>query len=64
MGLWLQMSIALWPSFQQRKTANQEIIPKLVHKDHIYFLTITYEPPRGKTNNVHRRKQRRRSASR
>ena len=25
---------------------------------------ITFEPPRGKTNNLHRRKQRRRSASR
>ena len=25
---------------------------------------LRYEPPRGKTNNLHRRKQRRRSASR
>ena len=28
------------------------------------FSPITYEPQRGKTNNLHRRKQRRRSASR
>ena len=28
------------------------------------FEKIIYEPPHGKTNNLHRRKQRRRSASR
>ena len=29
----------------------------------LYNVQISYEPPRGKTNNLHRRKQRRRSAS-
>ena len=28
-----------------------------------YHLMFIYEPPHGKTNNLHRRKQRRRSAS-
>ena len=30
----------------------------------LFQLLIIFEPPRGKTNNLHRRKQRRRSASR
>ena len=32
--------------------------------DNINVIPLRYEPPRGKTNNLHRRKQRRRSASR
>ena len=34
------------------------------HTVHKRLCSLTYEPPHGKANNLHRRKQRRRSASR
>ena len=38
--------------------------PSFVQRKHLNFIVLLYEPPHGKTNNLHRRKQRRRSASR
>ena len=37
------------------------IVYIVFHRTHIF---VIFEPPHGKTNNLHRRKQRRRSASR
>ena len=60
------------PSSDSPCVFNSAIAPAVVvsrvfnfwSKDLLRDWNIKYEPPHGKTNNLHRRKQRRRSASR
>ena len=52
---------------QQRKQTIQEAFDTKAERERVSRVSFSclnpYEPPHGKTNNLHRRKQRRRSAS-
>ena len=49
---------------KDEKETNIDVTEKIVKTKQTKVNTTTFEPSHGKTNNLHRRKQRRRSASR
>ena len=57
--LWMSFGVKLKGSNLRKQTSGSYIGP-----DHSHCDSTTFEPPHGKTENLHMRKQRRRSASR